>query len=408
MGRRPELIEVVIAGLSLSAIPLLAVLVRNQHAGDVAGVWPTYITIATMAPVIAFEPFLRRRSLRYLFVGARGVQVLILIALVQSKLPLVELMVSLFFLIQVSMRLSTVNGTLTGLLFIAGITVTGVANGTPWTERMSITVIEIVCLLLAQIATYFRERLVYTSQALESSESSLHNLHSASQSFIEYLQSVEEESAERERFRITRDLHDEIGYSMTNVVMMMNAAPHLIDESPGKLLEYCDKTKDFASRTLRETRQILYKLRAAQKQAQKSPSIRFAQLCREFSDATGVQAKCNPGNLPSAINENAYNILFRTVQMGLINALRHGRACRIELFFWLDQRELRMTIWNDTTRPTIEVRSTNEGIGLKGLRERLQTVNGRLSLGPMADGFQLQVSLPREEVEIDADTRSDS
>ncbi|MBT3271543.1 MAG: hypothetical protein HN368_00190, partial [Spirochaetales bacterium] len=233
-------------------------------------------------------------------------------------------------------------------------------------------------------------------------------LHSASQSFIEHLENVEEESAERERFRITRELHDEIGYSMTNVTMMMNAAPHLVTENTSKLLEYCLETKQVASRTQRETRKILYKLRDIQKQALPGLPIFFSKLCMEFSKATGIHTECNTGNLPERINENIRNILYRTVQVGFINGLRHGNAGHIKLFFWQDKDELRMTIWNDVMERVVDVSSMHEGIGLKGVRERIESVRGKISMGQSAGGFRLQVAIPSIEVSIESDTSDNS
>jgi signal transduction histidine kinase len=103
-----------------------------------------------------------------------------------------------------------------------------------------------------------------------------------------------------------------------------------------------------------------------------------------------------------------YAILFRTIQVGFINALRHGNAAHIQLFFWVDEQELRMTIWNDTPHLTNGVQNAKEGIGLRGVRERMEGVNGRLSTGRTVDGFRLVVSIPRVELGIESNTSRDS
>jgi signal transduction histidine kinase len=189
---------------------------------------------------------------------------------------------------------------------------------------------------------------------------------------------------------------------MTNIAMMMNASRYLRDENPEKLVEYCQKTKELASSTLQETRQILYKLRAVSGQATQSAPVFFARLCRDFSEATGVTTDCHVGNLPPSVNERVFGTLFRAVQVGFINALRHGSAGHIVLAFWVTEAELIMRIWNDTPLKALDP-AAGEGIGLRGIRERLEVLNGRLSYGPVTDGYQVMIRIPREETGIAAD-----
>ena len=241
------------------------------------------------------------------------------------------------------------------------------------------------------------------TNALSFQRRSVENLAAANRSFIEHMENVEAESAERERLRITRELHDSIGYSMTNMAMMMSASRYLIEEDPDKLLEYCSKTKNLASTTLRETRQILYKLRTTGKRAIPSTPNFFIKLCLDFAEATGVQTDCNVGNLGGKLSERVFATLFRTVQVAFINALRHGNAQHITLSFWLAEDELRMHVWNNIQGSADDYDAMSEGIGLNGIRERLEIMRGRLKLGPVADGFEFVVTIPREELEHETD-----
>ena len=253
-------------------------------------------------------------------------------------------------------------------------------------------------ILCGQLLMHYRESLVKAREVLESNRKSLENLAAANQSFVEHLEKVEAKSAEHERLRITRELHDSVGYAMANISMMMNAAPYLLDENPQKLLEYCATTKDLASVTLRDTRTILYKLRAVEDQTIQNPPAFFHTLCVHFSEATRVQTQCNMGNLPSSLSENVFNTLFRAVQVAFINALRHGNAGHISLSFWVTEEDLRMRVWNDTEEGSPPLSAVNEGIGLRGIRERLESLDGTLSYGATEDGFAVDIRIPKEEL----------
>ena len=237
-----------------------------------------------------------------------------------------------------------------------------------------------------------------SSEVIDVQYRSLENLVAANHSFIEQLENVEIESAEKERQRITRELHDEIGYAMTNISMMMNASRGLLDTSPETLLEYCKKTRQIAANTLRETRMTLYKLRGIEQKVTQNPAIIFTKLCQDFDAATGIRTECHSGNLATRINEAIFSVLYRGVQVGFINALMHGNARHIRLSFWVDDDELLMRIWNDTTMSAADSAVIAEGIGLKGMFERLSVVGGTLRYGAVIDGFEFVVSIPKEEL----------
>ena len=199
---------------------------------------------------------------------------------------------------------------------------------------------------------------------------------------------------------ITRELHDCVGYAMTNIAMMMNAAQYLKQENPEKLVEYCRKTKTLASDTLQETRQILYRLRGIASQGTMSPALFFTRLCKDFAEVTGVDTECHLGNMPLTVSESVFNTLFRAVQVGFINALRHGNTDHIALSFWVAGSEMRMSIRNNVPDGVVLPPVIGEGIGLRGVRERVDSLSGSMSHGPTADGYRLDLTIPCEEVAI--------
>jgi signal transduction histidine kinase len=345
---------------------------------------------------------------RYFCLFTQVISTLLLLNALKGNFIVLEIALTLILLSHTSFRLpiklgSILNSILLCIIFI------WLRVSTSYIKDLLVLCIEGLFAGICEVSIYYREQLVDNSQLVHSQERSLENLSAANQSFVGYLENVEADSAERERFRITRELHDSIGYSMTNISMMMNASKHLIGENPEKLLEYCSKTKEVASSTLRETRDILYKLRDINKQSPKNVAIFFGRLCHDFTEATSVITECNTGNLPPVINEVAFNVLFRAVQVGFINAIRHGNTTHIKLYFWLDDNQLTMMIWNNMQHMNIDTMTVkNEGIGLKGIKERLETINGTLSLQAVMDAFKLTVIIPKEELSIETDSSVNS
>ena len=404
--RKPEPIEITILGISfLLLCSSAAFFYRNTGASAIEFPEVVYLAFVVIGLCLLGEVILMRASVRFTVMLIHSLLFIVLIDALENRFVIIELMMIFVLIIQISLRFSILYGSFFGGVVLLAAVSIGFSSGGVMSDRAYVFLLGGLFIFLGETIKFYREQLVEKSNALNLSRRSLTNLTAANHSFVAHLEDVEADSAERERFRITRELHDSIGYSMTNIAMMMNASRHLIEENPDKLVEYCQSTKSLASSTLHETREILYKLRAVGKPIMQSPPIFFARLCRDFTEATGVVAECNSGNLPAEINERVFNAVFRTIQVGFINALRHGAAGHIRVFFWLSEAELRMTIWNSMQEGGQAAFTITEGIGLKGIRERLEVVDGNVSFGQVIDGFELVITIPRREVFVGVNLR---
>ena len=397
--RKPQNIEYPV--LSLSVVCLLYVFFTIDL--EVIDALP-YQTAAVRAGLISVfvclcgEMFLRRNTLRIGILLAHFVVVIATIAVLRGRYVVGELMLVSLFILQSSLRLSFLRGFLLSGIPLLSISLIGFNLGGAVNDRIVILLFGSFWTFVTGIIMFYRERIVENSNVIDVQYRSLENLVAANHSFIEHLENVEIESAEKERQRITRELHDEIGFAMTNISMMMNAARGLLDTRPETLLDYCKKTRQIATNTLRETRMTLYKLRGIERAVTQNPAIFFTKLCLDFAVATGIRTECHPGNLMAKINDAILNVLYRGVQVGFINALRHGNARYIKLSFWVNDDELLMRIWNDTILSAADTAVLTEGMGLKGILERLSVVGGTLRYGTVSDGFELVVTIPQEEL----------
>lgn len=345
------------------------------------------------------EMFWLRNLFRIGFLAAHLAIFLAILAALGGHHIVGELMLVSVFVFQTSLRLSLVRGLAVNGVALLLVTLIGFGTGSDIRDRIVILLFGVMWAFVTAIIIYYREKLVENSRLIDAQYRSLENLAAANHSFVEHLEDVEIESAEKERQRITRELHDEIGYAMTNISMMMNATRGLLSTDPETLLDYCGKTREIAANTLRNTRTTLYKLRGIEQKVTQNPSIFFTKLCRDFESATRIRTECQTGNLEGRMSEVALNALFRGVQVGFINALRHGNAGHISLSFWINDEELVMRIWNDTKMSAADSTVIAEGIGLKGMTERLEALNGRLRFGPVVDGFEFVISIPKEEID---------
>jgi signal transduction histidine kinase len=101
------------------------------------------------------------------------------------------------------------------------------------------------------------------------------------------------------------------------------------------------------------------------------------------------------GNLPNSLDHELSLALYRTVQEALTNAVRHGKASRVRVIFWVEGEELRLTI-TDNGKGAFEV---VKGIGLAGMEERLGALGGSVQVGQAPEGgFSLTAQVPLKAV----------
>ena len=237
----------------------------------------------------------------------------------------------------------------------------------------------------------FVDMIIDERRTVERLDQAVRQLTIANLGFQKVASNVQEQSAEDERKRITREIHDSIGYALTNLIMMMEAAVRLAPETAVRLRELLAQAREEAQLGLSETRRALSILRAIGQHEVRGLSA-IHRLVTIFSQATGVDVQVNYCNAAQSFGTEADRAIYRMVQEGLTNAFRHGRATLIRLHFWQEPDGLRVILWDNGPAGG----NVTEGIGLSGMRERMVNIGGELRFGRMADGFEVSAWIPLE------------
>jgi signal transduction histidine kinase len=191
-----------------------------------------------------------------------------------------------------------------------------------------------------------------------------------------------------ERERISRELHDTIGYTLMNIIATMKAAMELSRSDPERMRDFMTQGIDQAQKGLGETRAALRAMRSTAAPP-RSLVTSVSRLVTAFKD-THIAVKAEYSNVPWSFGEEVDAAIYRIVQEGIANAIRHGDATDIGVHIALDAGRISVTI-SDNGSGAGEIR---DGIGLAGIRERLDLLDGELSVGNVAGGFQLFAQIP--------------
>ncbi len=220
----------------------------------------------------------------------------------------------------------------------------------------------------------------------------IQKLSEANYGLQEYANLAEEKSIINERLKITREIHDTVGYTMTNLLMMLEASTDLIKTDPVKLEKLLHQSLGIIKKGHEDIRQDLRILRNTE--MKESGSIKsILNITSLFREATGVNISVEYGNLPRHLDSHIDHIIYRFLQEGMTNALTHGNAKNIDMQFRYDNNVIHIILEDDGCG-SLEI---EQGIGLNGMTERLAEVSGELTYGNTYLGFSLNAKIPWDE-----------
>jgi signal transduction histidine kinase len=240
----------------------------------------------------------------------------------------------------------------------------------------------------------FRNDYIESRKREQDLSDAISRLTEANIGFQKYANEIEEKSIENERKRVSRDLHDILGSTMTNIIMMMDTANVLLQlEKNTEVMSIIKKTRSQADYGLSQTRASLYSIRDIHPLKVRGPNS-LHKLVTLFTDIIGIDIKVDYTNYTGSESAVIDSIVYRIVQEGITNAFRHGKATKISIMLFQDNESLNITI-QDNGQGASKIQ---EGIGIAGMRERLAPFGGKLHAGNIQNGFELHVILPFPKV----------
>jgi two-component system, NarL family, sensor histidine kinase UhpB len=193
---------------------------------------------------------------------------------------------------------------------------------------------------------------------------------------------------EAERARVARELHDEIGQTLTAVLMHAERAadddPSL---APAELVRVSDAVRD----SLDEVRRIARELRPEALDDLGFVNALIA-LCSRVDAQGGLRVRRELAKLPP-LSPEVELVLYRVAQESLTNALRHADAAIAIVSLAADAEGVTLSIADDGRGLPAELPGGTAGIA--GMRERALLVDGRLSIESRPDeGTQVRLWVP--------------
>lgn len=199
---------------------------------------------------------------------------------------------------------------------------------------------------------------------------------------------------EEERHRVSRELHDEAGQALVALKISLQL---LAGDAPEELKPSLNDAVDLVDSTRERIRRLAQGLRPPSLDALGLDRA-LAQLCAETDELTHLHVRYAGTDLIS-LNDEGQVSLYRFVQEALTNAAIHAQAHQVAVRMSDSDDEVRVSVADDGIGmdPGTVTDPIRSGLGIVGMRERLELLAGRLEVTTSEwGGTEVVAYLPSE------------
>lgn len=197
-------------------------------------------------------------------------------------------------------------------------------------------------------------------------------------------------SVQRERARIARELHDIVAHHLA-VIVVQAGAGRVAGSEHDEAAERFSRIRQSGEQALSEMERLVDLLQGHDDGADGQHRI---EVLLDQAQSAGLRLSASQLPTDVALPAETERLAYRIVQEGLTNAMKHAPGSQVRLRISAKGGELEIDLHNWGGAEPAALAGTGSGMGLRGLRERLEALGGSLEAAPEAGGWRLHAGIP--------------
>ncbi len=376
----------------LSIVALMPLLLSSRfwdlpswHIGVVLLLWTIYVVNGT-AGMMLHERYIERWYVLYLYFGVQLIVTAGLLFLTRDLGGAIWVMI-----LPVAAQSLAYSWAFTAVISL-------ILLGLIWLAYLGGQSFQDTILDLLSIGASMLFTLIFTSIAVRESAARSQvqrlaiDLRQANHRLAEYAAQAEELATMRERNRVAREIHDNLGHYLTVVNVQIEAAKTIMLTQPEKAQNALDKAQNLTQEGLAAVRHSVSALRESPL-ANQTLAEALGQLAKEARESGLVTELLITGEAAER-DPKVELTLYRAVQEGLTNVRKHARASRVDITLSYGPQETVLTLQDNGLGADLAHKSSSS-FGLVGIEERVNLLNGRMHITTAPQqGFQFTITLP--------------
>lgn len=185
------------------------------------------------------------------------------------------------------------------------------------------------------------------------------------------------------RTELARELHDVLAHTLSALAVQLEAAAAVVETgNVEKLRELVDRSRQLVASSIDEASSAVRALR--------DEPVAIADRLADLVAEDGIPLKVE--GTPRALPPSAGLALYRATQEALTNARKHAPGAPTSVSLVFQPEVTVVTVRNGATEAAIH--APGSGLGLQGMRERLELAGGTLDAAASPDGWTVEATVP--------------
>lgn len=195
-----------------------------------------------------------------------------------------------------------------------------------------------------------------------------------------------------EREKISRELHDTVGHTMSVIALHAGAGAESVGRDDTAASDAFSRIREASTKSLTELRSMVHILRSDAHDVLGVRSLSAAADLAETARGAGIDVVMDVTTSPDDVSAPVDAAAFRVIQESITNVIRHASASRIEVSARIDDERLHIIVCDNGTGSPAD---TASGYGHAGMAERVRLLGGSLSVrSGDGGGYTVDATLP--------------
>jgi PAS domain S-box-containing protein len=202
------------------------------------------------------------------------------------------------------------------------------------------------------------------------------------------------EAQERERARIARELHDDVGQRLALLTVELEQLRQMLVDSPADLLQRVEELRSHSSDIASDVQSLSHELHSS-KLEYLGIATAMRAFCHELSVQHDAEIVFVHDEIPRNLSHEISLCLFRVAQEALQNAVKHSGVRHFDVELRYAPDAIQLTVRDSGSGFDVAESMRTSGLGLISMTERLKLVDGQLSIDSQAQrGTTIRASVP--------------
>lgn len=219
-------------------------------------------------------------------------------------------------------------------------------------------------------------------------------LKKANKDLENYANTIEEVTLLRERNRISREIHDNVGHALSTIMIQLAALSNIIPINPKGAVEISDNLAKFTDDSLQNVRAAVRSMKPREFEEYEG-LVSISEMVKNFEKLSGIRVTLRFSDKFWSLNSDQTMVIYRLIQEFLSNSIRHGKATEVYIFLNFMESSLRIYMRDNG----IGCSDIHEGVGLKSIRDRVKIWGGNMEYySKEGEGFEVSATIEKNSL----------